>query len=344
MSGISRAAPVGDSGFAEKIHPGCASRPNALNKHPMKGSARWAFALVAAISILSLSAYGQQRPQIEIQTPETNGDQKVPIDTLELETGYVFQSDLNHGGSHGAQDEVENSFSYTHRFQITGNWYFRGGLAYQRFDFGNTDAPVPVHLQSGAAILSIDYMHGDDIGAMLEVRPGFYTEEHIGLNSFDCPMTLMRFWVVRPREFYLLTGVNYSFLRGGAGVAPVLGVVWVPTKQIRIMAVPTSPRLIYSVSKQLDLFIGGEFAGGSYRTDHHDGYKGIPHVEKLSGTQLDFSDYRVGGGFEWSPTDHIDIDLSAGCSIQRAFLYHRAGENFRTDPSPYLHLAIKASF
>ena len=103
----------------------------------MNGSARWAFALVAALSILSLSAYGQQRPQIEVQTPETDGDQKVPIDSFELETGYVFQSDLNHGGSHGAQDEVENSISYSHRFQITGNWYFRGGLAYQRFDFGN---------------------------------------------------------------------------------------------------------------------------------------------------------------------------------------------------------------
>ena len=310
----------------------------------MNRSAGWVWAWLLAFSLLSLPVPAQQRPEIQVSTPETDGNDKVPIDNFDLESGYVFESDLNHGGSHGKQDEVQNSISYSHRWQITGNWYFRGGLSYERFDFGNTDAPVPVHLQSGAAVLSIDYMHGDDIGAMLEVRPGFYTEEHIGLNSFDCPITLMRFWVVRPQEFYILTGLNYSFLRGGIGLAPVLGVVWVPTKQLRLMAVPTSPRLVYSLGKTVDVYVGGAFTGGSYRTDHHDEYRGIPHVEKLSGTQIDFSDYRAGGGIVWSPTDHIDVDLSAGCSIQRAFLYHRAGENFRTDPSPYLHLEVKASF
>src|SRR5512144_2413365 len=176
----------------------------------MNRLARWVFVLVSAFSILPLSAQAQQRAEIDVRSPE-DGNDKVPIDDFEMENGYVFSSDLNHGGSQGKQYEVENEFSYTHRFLITGNWYFRGGVSYERFDFGNTAAPVPVHLQSGAAILSIDYMHGDDVGAMLMVRPGFYTEEHIGLASFDCPITLMRFWVVRPREFYFLTGLNYSF-------------------------------------------------------------------------------------------------------------------------------------
>jgi len=304
-------------------------------------SASWVFASILLGFAGSLSA--QQRPDIDVSSPETTNE-KVPLDLFETETSYVFESDLNHGGSFGKQDEVQNYVYYAHRFEITGNWYGRIGAAYNRYDFGNTTAPVPTHLQSAAAVISIDYMHGEDIGAMLEIRPGFYTEEHIGSASFDCPITLMRFWTLRQDELYLLTGVNYSFLRGGYGVGPVLGLVWVPNKQWRLMAVPTEPRIVYNLSKQTDLYIGGELEGGSFRTDHHDEFRGIPHVAKLSGTQVDFSDYRVGGGFVYSPTNNIDLDFGAGCSIQRAFKFHRAGENYRTDPSPFLRFEIKAKF
>jgi hypothetical protein len=294
---------------------------------------------------LLLCVSGKAGTETQVQIEQCDKDmKKVPLDVFDTENTYVFGSDLNHGGSFGKQDEVQNHFYYAHRFGITGNWYARTGVAYDRFDFGNTSAPVPVHLQSGAAVISIDYMHGDDIGAMLEVRPGFYTEEHIGLSSFDCPITLIRFWVLKPNTFYLLTGVNYSFLRGGTGVAPVAGFVWVPCKKFRVMAVPTEPRAIYCVNKQLDVYLGAEIEGGSFRTDHHDEFRGIPHVAKLSGTQVDFEDYRVGGGLVWSPTNHIDFDLGAGCSIERAFLFHRAGENYRTDPSPYVRLEFKARF
>ena len=309
----------------------------------MNRSVNWVFALVLSGLAGSLSVYGQQRPDIELESPETSHE-KVPLDLFETENAYVFQSDLNHGGSFGAQDEVQNYIYYAHRFEITGNWYARAGLAYNRYDFGNTTAPVPVHLQSGAAVLAIDYMHGEDIGAMLEIRPGFYTEEHIGLASFDCPITLMRFWTIKKDEFFILTGVNYSFLRGGYGIAPVAGFVWVPNKNFRLMAVPTEPRAVYTVNKQIDLYLGGELEGGSFRTDHHDSFLGIPHVGKLSGTQVDFSDYRVGGGLVYSPNDQIDLDLGAGCSIERAFKFHRAGENYRTDPSPFVRLEFKAKF
>ena len=293
--------------------------------------------------LLGLTPLARAAGELQVLSPETT-QEKVPIDLFETENTYVFESDLNHGGSFGKQDEVQNDIYYAHRFLISGNWYARAGVAYDRFDFGSTSAPVPLHLQSGAAVLSIDYMHGEDIGAMLEVRPGFYTENNIGLASFDCPITLMRFWVVKQDQFYILTGVNYAFLRGGSGVIPFGGFVWSPNKHFRVMAVPPEPKAVYSVNKWVDLYVGGQFEGGSFRTDHHNEFKGIPHVAKLSGTQVDFTDYRVGGGVVLSPTDQIDIDLGAGYSIERAFLFHRAGENYRTDPSPFVRLEIKAKF
>lgn len=273
----------------------------------------------------------------------TTADEKVPIDFFNARTTYVFESDLNHGGSFGQQDELQNQFEYGHRFLLNGQWYLHLGLAYNRFDFGNTSAPVPVHLQSGAAVIGVEYMKGGDTGAFLQFRPGFYTEEHLGLASFDCPILLGRFWVLQPDKLYVLTGAYASFLRGGFPVLPLVGVVWHYSDQIHVMGVLPNPRVIYTVNKQFEVYVGGELAGGSFRTDHHDNYVGH-HIAKLSGTQVDYNDYRAGGGFTYNLTSAISIDGSAGYAIQRSFNYHRAGEYYRTDPAPYLQVALKASF
>ncbi|MFL6583588.1 MAG: hypothetical protein ACJ8KU_03625 [Chthoniobacterales bacterium] len=284
-------------------------------------------------------------PEISSTTPRTVDTHFVPIDTVETETSYVFESDLNHGGSFGKQDALENSVEYGHRFLLTGNWYVRAGLAYQRFDFGQTSAlPIPDHLQSAALLLGIDYMHGEDIGAFFQIRPGFYFENDINSASFDVPITAARIFVLRDDELYFFAGVNASFLRGGLPVVPLAGLIWTPNKQWHAVAMVPEPRIVYSPNNQWDFWLGGELLGGSFRLDDHDEFQGIPHVAKLSGTQVDYMEYRTGLGVVYSPTDNICFDLGAGYAVERAFKFHRAGENYRTDPAPYLRLVFKAKF
>jgi hypothetical protein len=270
----------------------------------------------------------------------------VPIDYIETETTYIFSSDFtNSRHDFGSQDSWQNEFEYAHRFLISGNWYLRTGVSYDRYDFSQTDAPLPIHLQSGALVLGIDYMHGADVGAFLQIRPGIYTEEHINWSAFDCPITLGRFWVLKADQLYLLTAVRGSFLSAQFPVVPLVGIVWNLNKEWRLMAVPPEPRLIYSVNKQLDVWVGGEIAGGAFRIDHHDDYvlRG-GKTAKLSGAVLDYTDYRAGLGFTFSPTDKIDVDFSGGCSVQRNFEFNRADQSFRTDPAPYVKMEIHAKF
>ncbi len=291
------------------------------------------------------SLFARSEPTIVTSPAVTSpvSEEKVPLDIFQAETSYVFESNLNHGGSFGSQDELQNSFEYGHRFLVSGQWYLHLGVTYNRFDFGGTTAPVPSHLQSGAAVIGVEYMKGADTGAFLQFRPGFYGEDHIGLASFDCPILLGRFWILQPDKLYLLTGAYASFLRGGFPVVPLVGVVWKPNSSIRVMGVVPNPRVIYTVNKQIELYLGGELAGGSFRTDHHDEYVGR-HIAKLSGTQVDYADYRAGGGFTYNLTNSITVDGSGGYAIQRSFNYHRAGEYYRTDPAPYLQVALKAAF
>ena len=200
------------------------------------------------------------------------GDQTeaVPLDLFRLQTGYVFESDLNHGGSFGKQDEIQSEFEYGHRIQLPGNFYLHLGLSYDRYDFGSTNAPVPNHLQAIAGVIGIDFMHGKDVGAFIEFRPGFYIQNDVGISSFDVPISLGRIFVVKEDKFYLFGGAYAAFLHGGWPVFPLLGVIWIPSDKVRLMGVMPNPRLIYSATDKLDLWLGGELVGGSFRTDNND--------------------------------------------------------------------------
>ncbi len=294
--------------------------------------------LLSALSFVATVWGGPEERYVEATTQQS--DKKVSLDIFKLESGYVFESDLNHGGSFGKQDSLQTEFEYAHRFLLTGHWYLRAGFSYDRYDFGNTSAPVPVHLQAAAGIIGIDYMHNDDVGAFLWFKPGIYTEEHIGISSFDVPITAGRIFKLQDDKLYLLVGAQSSFLRGGYPVFPFAGIIWIPCDKWRLMMVPPEPRLIYSPTKQLDIWFGGEIAGGSFRTDDHQDIRPI----KLSGAQVDYEDYRAGIGVKYRPTNGFTVDLGAGCSIERGFKFHRAGENYRTDPAPYLKLEFKAKF
>jgi hypothetical protein len=276
----------------------------------------------------------------EIQSIEAEKSEAVSRDLIEFGSSYVFGSDLHRGGSFGDQYEIQNSFLYGHRFFLSGHLYLHLGVAYDRFDFGATSAPVPEHLQSVAGVIAIDYMHNNDLGAFIEVKPGFYTEDDFDSSSFDAPITLGRIFVLQPDKLYVFVGANASFLRGRFPVIPLAGLIWVPNEQWKIMAILPEPRIIYSPCNKLDLWVGGQLTGGSFRTGRDDAI--VPH--KLSGAQVDYSDYRVGGGFIYSPCDAISIDLGGGYSLQRRFDFHRADMTYKTDAAPYLRIEFKAKF
>ena len=321
-----------------KTKPLCATGTNEVDVSSyMKIPIRYPILLVALCTVARLSAGPEER---YVATTTATDSKKVSLDLFSLESGYVFESDLNHGGSFGKQDSLQTEFDYAHRFLLTGHLYLRLGVSYDRYDFGHTAAPVPVHLQSAAAVIGIDYMHNDDVGAFLWLKPGFYTEEHVGISSFDMPITVGRIFPLQDDTLYLLVGAQSSFLRGGYPVFPFAGIIWIPCNKWRLMFVPPEPRLIYSPTKNLDVWIGGEIAGGSFRTDRDSGIR----PTKLNGAQVDYEDYRAGVGLKYSPNNAVTVDLGGGYSIERGFKFHRAGENFRTDPAPYLKLEFKAKF
>ena len=296
--------------------------------------------LLAALLFGSVAIAGAGSVETRF-VPDTTTE-KTALDLFNLDASYVFESrlSLNDNNRFGDQDAFQFSVDYAHRFHLTGHIYLRAGVAYNRFDFGESGAPVPDQLQSLAGIVGFDYMVGNDVGAFLQVRPGFYTVDNFDSDTFDAPITLARIWILQDEKLYLFTGVNVAFLRGEYPVLPLVGLIWYPCDQWKIYAVVPEPRIVYSPNERLGIWVGGQLTGGSFRTPHSD----TIFPRRLSGAQLDYSEYRAGAGFDFHLTHAATLSIAGGYAIERRFNFERAGTDFETDPAPYARVSFNAEF
>ena len=298
----------------------------------------WLRNLTALILFSVLGVASVESAELTSQGPsELVSVENVPRTIFETRTSYVFESALENFGN---QDAFEFHAEAGRRFLLSGDIYLRLGVAYHRYEFGGTGAPVPDHLQSFAAVIGFEYMRGQHVGACFYAKPGFYTEDAIGLDSFDVPMTFGSAIVVQKDRLYFFGGATTSFLRGKFPVLPLFGVIWRPSDKLRVMGLVPDPRIVYSPTKALDIWVGGELGGGSFRTDSDKDIR----PSKLSGAQVDYSDYRAGIGVTYSPSNAFSLALGAGYSLQRSFDFERAGEKYSADPAPYFRLAVKTKF
>jgi len=108
-------------------------------------------------------------------------------DLFSYETTYTFSSDFKESKL-GDGDSLYNDFSYDHRFLITGKWYFRAGVEYERYDFGGSDNGLPDHLQAASAHLALEYVVKDFPGVSIELDPGVYFQDEVSGDAFDIPI------------------------------------------------------------------------------------------------------------------------------------------------------------
>ena len=143
--------------------------------------------------------------------------------------------------------------------------FLKLGASYERFDFGKTFAPVPTSLQSATGLIGVEYIVQGRPAIFFETKPrrvllGLRRRHH---RSFDSPTVLAATFPVTKSIFGII-GVRGSLL-SHYPVIPIGGFVLGVQRQAASGGRPAEPRLIYSVSKQLDFFVGGDLLGDSYR-------------------------------------------------------------------------------
>lgn len=291
--------------------------------------------------VFACTGFAQDASDKQLRSTDTSTTvEKTALDLFHLDGSYVWGSDIKTRDNYGEQDAIQSEFEYAHRFHLSGNLYLRTGVSYYRFDFGQTLAPLPLHLQSLSLPISVEYMVGNDVGAFFSIQPGFFFENDIGISSFDIPITAGRVFVLQKDKLFFFIGATSAFLRTDYPVLPLAGIVWRPNKQWTLNFVPPDPRIIYSPNDKWAFYGGGQITGWSFRTDRHDG--NFP--QKLNGAAVDYTEYRGGAGFSYSPTDQISFDVTGGWVFERNFNFGRAEKKYSADGAPYVRLSMKAEF
>src|SRR6266487_6093755 len=277
-------------------------------------------------------------PAAEIQPSPTVEDEN-SHDIFSVESNYTLNSDF-HQSHLGNGDSLYDDFSYDHRFLITGKWYFRTGVEYERFDFDGTNDGLPDHLQALYGHLAFEYVAHDHTGAGIELDPGTYFQDSITRNTFDIPWKIFVSFPLKKDKIFGVIGLGGGLYQDPP-VAPGGGIIWLFSDQLRLEGVFPKPALVYQPNDDWQFRVLGELYFESYRTDD------IMSSEKklqLHNAVVQYSEDRVGVQAKYSGFKPFAIIAGAGCTVLRDFDFFRASQSKRTEPAPYFRIAAEAKF
>ena len=288
--------------------------------------------LSAASSAVAGTATFEAQPG---PTPEEENSR----DLFSYETTYTFQSDFKESKL-GRGDSLYDDFSYDHRFLITGKWYFRAGVEYERFDFGNSDNGLPNHLQAAYGHLALEYVVKDHAGAGIELEPGAYFQNRVTGDAFDIPWRIFVSFPLKKDKIFGVIGLGGGIYQDPV-VAPGGGIIWLFSDKLRLEGVFPKPALVYQPNDDWQFRLLGELFFQSYRTDD------VITPEKklqLHNAVVQYSEDRAGVQANYSGFKPFAIIAGAGVTLRRDFDFFRAGQAKRTDPAPYVRISIEAKF
>ena len=297
-----------------------------------------AFSTALWISVTAAALAGT--PTFELQPSPPPADEN-SHDLFYWETTYTFESDFKESKlGHG--DSLYNDFSYDHRFLITGKWYFRAGVEYDRYDFGGTNNGLPDHLQSASGHLALEYDVKDFAGISIEVDPGVYFQDNATWDAVDIPGKAYVTFALKKDKIFAVVAVGWGIYQNPP-VAPGGGIIWLITHKLRLQGVFPKPALVYQPNDDWDLRILGELNYTSFRTD--DVVSHTEHKLDLHNAIVQYSEDRAGVEIGYSGFKPFKLIAGAGATIERNFDFFRANQSKRTDnPAPYIRFAAEAKF
>jgi hypothetical protein len=261
-------------------------------------------------------------------------------DLFSWETTYTFDSDFKESKlGHG--DSLYDDFTYDHRFLITGKWYLRLGVEYERYDFDGTNNGLPDHLQAASGHFAVEYVVKDFPGVGIELDPGVYFQDNATWNAFDVPGKAFVSFPLKKDKIFAVVGLGWGQFQNPP-VAPGGGIIWIFSDKLRLQGVFPKPALVYQPNDDWDLRLIGELNFIGFRTD--DVVSHTEHKLDLHNAVVQYSEDRAGAEVRYTGLKHFKLIAGAGVTFERDFDFFRANQSKRTDPAPYIRIAAEAKF
>ena len=275
---------------------------------------------------------------LELQPSPAPADEN-SRDLFNYETTYTFNSDFKESKL-GDGDSLYNDFSYDHRFLITGKWYFRAGVEYERYDFGGSDNGLPDHLQAASGHLALEYVVKDFPGISIELDPGVYFQDKVSSDAFDIPGKAYVTFPLKKDKIFAVVALGWGIYQDPP-VAPGGGLIWLFSDKLRLQAVFPKPALVYTPNDDWEFRIMGELNYTSFRTDD---VLTTEQKLQLHNAIVQYSEDRAGVQIGYTGIKHAKLIAGAGVTVERNYDFFRAHQSKRVDPAPYVKIGAEVKF
>jgi len=306
-------------------------------------STAFACALTALFSTSAFAGDITQSSSADGKATVTSGTASTPtpLDLLSVDEDYTGASNVRQGPSYGKQTASHTALDYSHRFHVTGQWYLRLGVAYERFDFSHTSAPLPDHLQQATATIAYEYVVQGFPAAAIELHPGFYYQNDAEGRDFAVPVDIYSAFPIEKDKVFGMVGAYTSpFIK--PQVIPIGGVIWLVNDKVRLEALFPRPALIYTLNDDWECRFAGEISGGGFRMDR----TGRDAVLAHQGSVVQYEYYQAGPEVKYTHWKGTDLTVGAGYSFEREFDFFRDGpyQKYKAVGAPYIKIAIETKF
>ena len=269
-----------------------------------------------------------------VQPSPTPGAENLgPLWSLDLNSTYTFGSHVERSGNLGSQAEYRYEIEALRNFRITGDYYLQLGVDYERFDFSRSNSQFPYSFTSLSGEILFSYLSGDSFYPVIRLEPGiYYTRDHVTGNSFDVPIRITPGFKVSP-NLYIIFGASIDPYSNPV-VFPIGGFNWKINDQFNFRAVFPRPRFSYIPNDKLEIYLGAELIGNSYRN-------GPTNDRRTNNAIVEYDEERAGFGVDYTLRKGIDLEAIGGWTFERTFDYIRSGPINRSRGSPYIKLDLK---
>ncbi|HEY3308028.1 MAG TPA: DUF6268 family outer membrane beta-barrel protein [Desulfuromonadaceae bacterium] len=226
---------------------------------------------------------------------------------------------------------IDNRFRLTRSFKPDGNLTLTVGAGYGLKVIDSTKAGLPEDLHSLFLELAAHYAIADRNFVMFKMFPGLYSDfKDIGGDDLRLPVLLLGGHSF-DNGLTLVGGFAYRFGYHGSALIPALGFSYQPNERWRIDLVAPRPGVTYSASRQLRLFVAGDFASDEYELKDH----------SLGAKVIKYSDYKATGGVEYAPSTAVKLTGALGYAFDRRFDFYEGDRSrIRLDAAPFMKLSL----
>jgi hypothetical protein len=290
-------------------------------------------AFLALVLLLSLCNVALCADQLEVSRTEklpTQVQQPRRDWNIQLNTTYLAAGNLRNIDADASISDTRLRLTHNFRLDAATTLTVGGGYGIKHIDAPSA-ANLPQDLHALSLETGLNYRINPRSFVNLKIFPGLYSDfKDLGGSDLKMPLLAMGGYSFE-NGVNLVGGFFYRFGYHSTPFLPIIGLSYQPVPEWRIDLVMPRPGVTYIPSKQLRLFLAGDFAGDEYQI----------HDATVGAGALKYRDFRIMGGVDYLPNPGITYSAAVGYAFDRSFeFYDSARSNLRIDDVPFVKLSL----